>query len=143
VVSKEFAMSEATSVAYFTVVKLSCTAPNNANLEEYYADANCSEEVNRVSISEVSPGGEAAVKKCEEKCRVEYATKQRERDEWCLPGCARFKESYLTGIVSGREGIVGGQPYRATIGGLRNPRNLVEGLEFGITTYAPPAFDLF
>lgn len=48
----------------------------------------------------------------------------------------------MIGIVSGREGLVAGAPYRATIGGLRNPRNLISDLKFGITTYGPSGFDV-
>jgi len=43
---------------------------------------------------------------------------------------------YLNGIVS-VDKIEKGETYRATIGGLRNPRAVAGGLEFTVTTYDP------
>jgi hypothetical protein len=48
--------------------------------------------------------------------------------------------SYLRGIVS-TGGLNGGAYYRATIGGLRNPRRVATSLAFTLTTFGPAAFD--
>ena len=64
-------MSEATSVAYFTITKLDNCDLAKTDLKEYYDDP-CVAGVNRVSISEVSSGGLDATTKCKEKCKEEF-----------------------------------------------------------------------
>lgn len=92
-------------------------------------------------MSEVSPGGEDQVTKCSNKCKVDF-NEDIQNQESCKLYCNRFKKKFLTGIVSGRNGIKGKSFYRATIGGLRNPRNVVSDLKFTVTTYGPSAYDV-
>jgi len=90
----------------------------------------------------VSRGGTSDdVASCEKKCGEDY-TKPADLPikEICVSECKRFKDMYLIGIVS-VDKIVKGETYRATLGGLRNPRAVADGLEFTVTTYDPEAFN--
>jgi hypothetical protein len=87
----------------------------------------------------VSAGTAADEASCKTKCGEDYANDQQKKD-FCVKQCPRFLKMYLNGIVSADQMKAGAQ-YKATLGGLRNPRNVVDGLRFKVTTYDPQAFD--